>query len=232
VRDLRLWCAALLFFCVADVKATTYVVPDDATLIGHAEAIVVAVAGESHGEYRGTRSIFTVTPFDVREVIKGRVETAALNVAGMGGALDGRFSIASGVPQFHAGEEVILLLTRNEYGDWIVDDLALGKFTLVTTDSGRFAVRAIGDEISGWLPSGVSYVEPLREADRFLAYVRELAAGQTRRPDYIVMTSDAAFKRRLEPNATPTDYMGTVTVGGVPTGFRWQNNGNETFATN
>lgn len=232
MRHFRFALLLALLSVSTQVNATTYIVPSDRALVHRARAVVVASTVGSRSEVRDDGEIYTVTQFSVRERIKGSVPVdQPLYVAGIGGAVGDRYQLAFGVPQFRSGEEALLFLTKNRFGEWAVLGFELGAFEFSTGRSGqRYLVR--GTDITGWDEEGMQpHAERVRDAERFLAFVRGVARGNPITADYIVDSPELA-KREIETNASPTAYLQTAIVNGVPTGFRWQNDGSATFETN
>jgi hypothetical protein len=74
--------------------------------------------------------IWTVTTFQTLETWKGR-GTGLISVGLLGGTAGKLTSTVDGVPRFHAGEEVVLLLERT----------ARGEFSVVSWMQGTFRIR-------------------------------------------------------------------------------------------
>jgi hypothetical protein len=80
--------------------------------------------------------IWTFTDFDVQETWRGPA-TSRITVRLLGGKTGNVTSTVSGVPSFHAGEDVILFLERTRAGD----------FSVVSWQQGTFRIRR--DRFSG-----------------------------------------------------------------------------------
>ena len=65
--------ALLVCLLALPLRAATFIVAPDSTMIVVSKAIVVATAGESHARWAAGGWIETVTTMHAEEVIKGRV---------------------------------------------------------------------------------------------------------------------------------------------------------------
>jgi hypothetical protein len=83
-----------------------------------------------------TGEIWTFTDFEVHENWRGS-SASRVTVRLLGGKIGNITSSVSGVPSFHAGEEVILFLERTRAGD----------FSIVSWEQGTFRIRT--DRFSG-----------------------------------------------------------------------------------
>lgn len=205
-----------LLLCSMSLQAATFIVPSDRELAKGAEAIVIAVAGESFSEQRA-EGIYTRTSIRVEESIKGPYAAGAIvDLVGMGGEVSGRFELVTGVPRFGRGERVLLFLASNRYGEPAVYGWALGRFSW----RGEILVRDV-DRVELWSDAaGTEYREIARDARRFVQYLRHLIEGGEPTADYFLPL--AASWQKIEPNAFPaTAYMMPLTVNGQPSGFRW-----------
>lgn len=177
-------CALLAAFAPA-VYPAAFIVPPDREMVRRADAIVVATAIRSFSQPFQQTGIETVTLFEVREGIKGFVPSP-LEIHEPGGELDDRVSIIPGVPRFADGERVLLFLRRTPNGNWAVAEIALGRFSFLEDRAGqRLLVRDESDVI-GWDQNGAAHLEPRRDAERFLDFVRIEARGGTAAEDYEV----------------------------------------------
>lgn len=104
-----------------------------------AQAIVRArCIGNSTGWDAG--EIWTFTSFEVREVWHGS-SPPRISVRLLGGRVGNITSSVSGVPRFHAGEDIVLFLERTPRGD----------FSVVSWEQGTFRIRRdarTGEEIA------------------------------------------------------------------------------------
>src|SRR3954468_19217733 len=77
--------AVLLLLAALPAGAATFLVPDDAALVGASKAIVVATAGESRGRFVAGGWIETVTGLHIDEVVKGALAADTIDVVELGG---------------------------------------------------------------------------------------------------------------------------------------------------
>jgi hypothetical protein len=85
-------------------------------------------SGRSTGWYGG--EIWTFTTFEVQEVWKGPAPPQIV-VRLLGGRTPEFTSTVSGVPRFHAGEEVVLFLEPTARGDFSITSWMQGTFRVV-----------------------------------------------------------------------------------------------------
>jgi FG-GAP-like repeat/Ig-like domain CHU_C associated/Dual-action HEIGH metallo-peptidase len=172
----RLATAALLLVATP-LFAATFVVPNDRDLVARADAIVIGTALDSYARESAEGGIETVTVLSVSDTLKGRLG-ATINVVEPGGTLDGVSTIIAGVPQFAPGERVLLFLRYTGADRWSVADLAVGKFRFTEAGTQRLLERDAG-EVVGWDPDLTPHEEHPRDAARFVAFIRDVAAGRT-----------------------------------------------------
>lgn len=167
---------AATFLLTVPAFAATFVVPDDRDLPRRADAIVVGTAIDSYPQWSADGGVETLTVFSIGEVIKGNV-SPTINIVEPGGSIDGVSVVIAGVPHFAAGEKALLFLRKTGADRWAVADLAVGKFTAVADGSERLLQRD-ADGIAGWDSHLKPFVDHPRDEARFLAFVREVAAGR------------------------------------------------------
>lgn len=138
----------LLVLAPAPLGATTLVRMSLEQLAAAADAVVQAHCLGSESR-RDAGEVWTFVTFDVQESLKGVVPRfiAVRLPGGRWGHVTVRIE---GVPQFQAGEEVVLFLQRTSAGDFAVTSWMQGTFRLrhdeagaearVTQDSGTLAV--------------------------------------------------------------------------------------------
>jgi hypothetical protein len=205
------------------VQAATFIVPSDRVLVGASKAIVVAVAGESHGRWAPGGWIETVTELRVEEAIKGPVATGeTIRVTDVGGCVGELCYTVSGTPRFAAGERVLLFLETNRRGEWTTKSMAVGKFTATEDLTGRRLLLRDAEEIVGWDVGGSPHHEPVRWEEAFLQFVRAVARGLDDSDDYLVENPSAITHRIIAAEATgqafaPSTYL--IRVGTL--GLRW-----------
>src|ERR1051326_6579987 len=187
--------------------AATFVVPSDREMVRRADAVAVATVLSQYGRITDNDSIETVTVMSLDETIKGLVTGSAttFEVHEPGGLVGDRTLIIPGVPRFTPGQRLILFLTRTPQNTWAVTDLVLGKFRMAVDRTGeRVAVRD-EEAIVGWDPDLTPHLEPRRQTDAFLAFLRDEAKGAITKQDYFVPRNPIAGED-LRP-ATLTDAI-------------------------
>ena len=204
----------ILTFAAASAPAATFLVPSDETLVRASMAIVVATPGESYSRYAPGGWIETVTELRVDEAIKGTVRTGdTITVTELGGVVGDIGYVVPGSPQYAKGERALLFLETNDRGEWVSKNMVVGKFAF----SRGLLVRD-SSELIGWdAETGEPHREPLRDEQRFLRFVRDVAAGRDANANYIV-TNRIATESVIVPNAaSPSTYL--MQIGGR--GLRW-----------
>ena len=133
----------------------------------------------------------------------------------LGGTVNGITYVVPGSPRYANDERVLLFLETNDRGEWVSKNMAVGKFAF----SDSHLVRD-SSELFGWdVDTGESHREPLRDAERFLAYVRDVAAGRVAHADYIVSDRISAESLKPAPQAAdPNTYLLQASDG---RGLRW-----------
>lgn len=136
-RMTSLGIAFLLCACgAAALRATTLMQMSVAQMAHAAQAIVRARCIANATQWNGGE-LWTVTAFDVEETWRGAVNDR-IAVRLLGGRTAQFTSIVSGVPHFHAGEDVILFLQRTAQGDYSVVSWRQGTFRVHReTDTGE-----------------------------------------------------------------------------------------------
>src|SRR5438128_1365128 len=218
---IRFVLAAMLV--AAGASAATFLVPTDRAFVDASHAIVVAVPGESHGRWSQGGWIETVTPMRVDEVIKGSVGGDSIDVVELGGQVDGIGYSVAGSPRYAAGETVLLFLERNDRGDWVAKNMALGKFAYASDTRGRRLLMR--SDVCGYDYDGTPHVEVQRSAEKFLDFVRATARGENASDDYVVRDPLPIATNALHPAPTavaPSTYLLQDSGSGGTLGIRWQ----------
>lgn len=227
-----------LSLLVSSAFAATYVVPPDDKLIGKADAIVIARALESFVHEVEGRGIETVTVFAIEEVLKGKNSIASgFSIRIPGGVIEkdgepARFKIIPGAPRFVDGEKVLLFVSETEDGSYTTTDFALGLFGFATDEDGHRVLIRAESEINGWDLDGNVHREKRRDADRFLAYIRDVVRGKPVEKNYFIdskgiVGQSGSVKATIhgftpETQACPctaTSY--TLANAETDMGFRW-----------
>jgi hypothetical protein len=215
---------ALLVLLVAPrLRAATFIVPDDRSLVQYAKAIVVATPIESHARWTN-RWIETVTTMRVEETIRGAfAEGDTFDDVELGGEYGDVAYVVPGSPQYTPGERVLLFLGNTDRGEWTAKAMAVGKFAFAGDGSGRDLLLRDARELFGWDNSGAVHREPRRDAAKFLDYVRGVARGENPPADYLVREAPRAQTlgtATTTANPTITSYLLLL---GDRLGLRWQN---------
>ncbi|HEY0592874.1 MAG TPA: hypothetical protein VGF40_13970, partial [Thermoanaerobaculia bacterium] len=171
---------ALLFLLLVPslMSAGSYVVPDDQSMIQRADGIAVVVVLSRHSFVAPDGLIMTDYLVGVEEPLKGAFETgAAATIREVGGVVGSEALVSSTAPHFSAGERALVFLERAAPDAWTTWSGELGKFSFARAFGEAVLVReATEDEIFGSGLSESRRYERIRNADRFLAYVRTVVA--------------------------------------------------------
>lgn len=200
----------LVLFTTSARAATFILAPDDATLRG-AERIVVATALASTSRWSVTGAIETVTTMRVDEAIRGFGAGDTFELVELGGVVGDIGLAIPGSPRFTVGERVLLLLVRNDRGEWTAKDFIAGVFRF----DGDLLLR--DEELYGFDREGRPHREPRRLAEPFLRYVRAVANGASPSIDYIAPDG----MRRIRSNAAASTYLITSPGQAGTLGLRW-----------
>lgn len=219
-----------LLLASSSLRAATFLVADDATLVRASRAVVTGTAGAAHGRWAPGGWIETVTTVNLDEVIKGDAEVLKANAHGtidvveLGGVVDGIGYMVAGAAHFTPGERVLLFLETNAHGEWVPKNMSVGKFAERVAGSGRTLLVRDASSISGWDLDGTPHVERTRDAAAFLRYVRAVARGERPVPGYFVAAERPVVAEAITPNAAPAStYLLQDTGAGGTLGIRWQN---------
>src|SRR5258708_5004913 len=217
---------ALLAFLLASgrLRAATFLVADDATLVTASRAVVAGTVGASHGRWAAGGWIETVTAIEVDEVIKGD-PGAEIDVVELGGIVDGVGYMVAGAAHFTPGEHVLLFLETNDRGEWVPKNMSVGKFAERVDESGRRLLVRDASAIDGWDLDGTPHAERTRAAAAFLRYVRAMERGERPPAAYFVTSQRSVVTNDVTTNATPavSTYLLQATGAGGTLGIRWQN---------
>jgi hypothetical protein len=118
-------------------RATSMVPQSLDELSTKSDAVVRVTTLATRTEWRN-RVIVTIARMRVTDALLGTlVAGQEIEVATLGGTLDGVELRVAGVPHFTAGEDDVLFLGTGTFADWQVTDLAQGKFEVAHDASGR-----------------------------------------------------------------------------------------------
>lgn len=139
--------SALSVLCVLAAfnvaSATSVVIPSDDEMIIGARAIVrgqvVSVASGLDGQHD---VVFTYITLRVQEVFKGKLNPGEIVIKEPGGISGTRGSFFFGIPEFKAGEDVVLFLDTWADGSLRVHNWFLGKYSVGTGErTGKLTVN-------------------------------------------------------------------------------------------
>lgn len=214
-----------LLLAAPALRAATFLVADDATVVTASRAVVTGTAEAGHGRWAPGGWIETVTAIEVDEVIKGAAR-GRIDVVELGGVVDGTGYMVAGAAHFTPGERVLLFLETNGRGEWVPKNMSVGKFAERVDGSGRRLLVRDASSISGWDLDGTPHVERTRDAAAFLRYVRAVAHGERPAASYFVATERPVVAESLAvtPDAAPAStYLLQDTGAGGTLGIRWPN---------
>lgn len=185
---------SLSIFLAPALHAATYIVPSDAELIDDAAAIVTGTVVSATSRFSDLGPIETVFDVAVDESFKGHVGER-IQVVEWGGRVGDRWTVVSGAPRYAVGARYLMLMVKNRTGAWSTEHLTLGRFAF-TPDSGTELLLRESSDIHGFDTAGRPAVERRRDADAFIAYIRDRVRGLQPATEYFV---DRAAMREDEP---------------------------------
>jgi hypothetical protein len=170
-------------------------------MIQKADDIVIAT-GVSSLTVRDVRGrIVTRFTLRVEESLKGPIAAGGqIVLTESGGLLDGRGRIVFGAPKYETGRRYLVFSATNRDSERATFGMALGQFDL---DDGL----ALRHEIDGFDQNLEAYVEPVRDASRFIQFIRDVVALRAASPEYF--TSRPA-------TAVGSDLVGVAETGNAP----------------
>jgi len=185
-------CLAAACLAAAPAWATSYVMISDEALVEGAELVVEAriLSGDPAPATRLPAQDYMI---EVERVIAGEPAGRNLVVRVPGGrSPEGLVWHVEGVPQFAAGERVLLFLSPRADGTYGVRHLMLGAFHEAVSGGERLFVRDLaGARELGGQASGRDLYRHARKADAFSRWVGDRARGVEREPDYFVEAREA-----------------------------------------
>jgi len=202
MNKLQLTLATALLLFAAFARGATYVVPGDRQMVQAADSIVVGDVLTSYSQLNTAGEIETVTEIAVTSVLKGSVLARHILVHEPGGYLGGRAKFIADVPHFAGGDHVLLFLAKTPSGSWATWNLGLGKLNFSRDDEGRETLTR-SSAVVGWNGDGTSHTDEPRVAQRFLAFVRDVAAGRTPAAEYFAATPFAERPRQPQAAVRP-----------------------------
>jgi len=208
LKQTTLLLTAILVSSLAD--AMTIVPIRDSDLVDRA-AVVAEVTIESQlpPAHVRPRTDWLVL---VERVLKGTVDASRVVVTVPGGeAADGRSFHIYGAPPLAPGRRAIVFLRPLESGGYALADFPQGVFFDVRSSFRGLAVRDFS-EVNVIQGGRVGQREPLRDFDRFAAWIEDRANGRQRLADYVVQP-------RASELSTITGNYSFFTAGGLR--LRW-----------
>lgn len=206
--------------CAPAVRATTFVMMDEETLVRSSDAVVVATVTAIETGTSPDGPLHTYIHLRPERVLKGALGREELVLREPGGSDGAREERVFGAPDFRVGERCLLFLSRNADGTLQTNSLAMGKFALHTDAAGHTAaVREFGPGASVLLPASGALVEAPRQAERFLPMVRRIRnVVHDERRRGIELRPLTPVPRELD--SMPAQVQEAYTLLGLPSG-RW-----------
>jgi len=174
----------MMTLACTSLQATTLVLMSDEDLVHGSTAIVVGQVLSIRTTTESAARIETQIDLVAETQVKG-VVSQTLTLMIPGGAARGVRRVVFGVPQFFRGERVLLFLRTRGDGSLTVTGLAMGKYSIVSADTGAMARRQLGgggtsvavyDKSSGTSVEGS--FNDARPLDGFLEALRQIVADE------------------------------------------------------
>lgn len=133
--------AALAALLDPAAHATSFVHVPFPQSVDEAPTIVRGTTGRSRADWAvgpdGSKRIFTYTDLEVRESIKGELQTGArIQLRALGGEKGGIGMQVPGTAEFTPGEDTVVFLSeKNPDGTYDVKGMAMGKYSIATDQS-------------------------------------------------------------------------------------------------
>ncbi|HVS16532.1 MAG TPA: hypothetical protein VMV46_21665 [Thermoanaerobaculia bacterium] len=183
------WLLGLLL--ATSAGALTYVMPTDDELLERAEVVVLArvIAAENSPTDRRPATDYLV---EIDEPLKGFVPASTILVRVPGGLRsDGLRVRAFGIPEFTAGERVLLFLSPRASGTYELVETGLGAFRRVEAGGRSLLIRDLSAASELRLGGDPRAAERRRshlprDLERFAAWLSDRDAGEAREADYFV----------------------------------------------
>ena len=175
----RLFVAPVLFWAVPSA-AVVYIVPADDVLVDQSSVIVYGEVGEARpgpfGKLPTTDYMFTV-----ERVLKGDVLGSTLVIRQPGGVMEGGLMYQiMGLPSLSSGDRMLLFLEPDSDA-YRTAQLALGMFY---ETSGLLLREPSLRGVASLPGAGIASSHP-RDAEMFMRWIAERAAGREQPPDYL-----------------------------------------------
>lgn len=206
---------SFLFLSAGVPQAAVFLVPEDDELARKSSAIVVGTVTAIQPQLNDRGEIVTHIRLSVEEFIKARGlfrSSNEITLVERGGEIGTSGLHVSGNASYWVGERVLVFVDRRDGHDetW---GMILGKFDFVEDELGRqLLVRGLGqEEIFGFDSRGRHHVEGLRGAQKFLRYLRQVAAGLDAEEDYFVDERNGGRVVRIREMSSPAIAETTAT---------------------
>jgi hypothetical protein len=202
-------------------SSTTFVVMDDAALLHASDVVLVGtVTAIESATSDLDDAIYTYIHVQPERVIKGTPSPDPVVLREPGGAVGDRTEWTFGAPQFWVGERSLLFLSRNPDGSWQTNSLAMGKYSVTITASGRMmAIRDFGHGAFVLDPSSGRLTDSEPQQRPFLPLLKQLRAlARAEAPVHRSQLVAAAATPDLTD--TPTEFHDSFTFLASPPG-RW-----------
>jgi hypothetical protein len=130
-----------LLLLAGAAQATTFINRPIGEVVKESQNIVRGRAGESYSDWAKDerKVIYTYTPLNVTEVLKGDIKDPKIILRQPGGSKDGTEMNVPGTAYFATDEEVVVLLgTRNsDDGSYDIPGFTTGKFNVTAGENGE-----------------------------------------------------------------------------------------------
>jgi hypothetical protein len=150
--------------------------------------VIALVSVESSGPAPAGGVIAMDSVVSVERVVKGNLPGSRIVIRVPGGVrADGVGLKIWGAPALRDGEQALVFLLPAADGSFTVEGLMLGVFHLRVSGAGEVALRDLSEAHPVALPGRVAVTpeaEPLRDAERFVEWLADRAAGVERPADY------------------------------------------------
>lgn len=169
----------LLSACLIRVaSAAVYVIPQDRVMVKAARGIVAGTIYDTRYELTAEGRLHTIVQLSVEESLKGGFEKGEIiEVSELGGEWNGERWAFAGVPAFQPGDRVLFFLEKNRHREWTTYQIGLGSFWFDVDQNGRRVLSREIDQICGWDTTGKTYADLPRDAEGFVKFIRDVAAG-------------------------------------------------------
>jgi Matrixin len=215
-------CGAILCLVPRATHATTFVLMDERELTAASTAVVSGwVTGvESHAD-AWTDGVNTYVSIEPTAVIAGTLPEGEIVLRERGGQVRDRNEKIFGAPEYRIGEQVIAFLSQDADGSLHTTAMAMGKYTIDTSQAGPVTVaRSLGEEALVLdRTTGRVYEHAAADVTELLQFEEHVrtAANRSRRPGHRVR------RVQLSPPelgvTVPHTYQSPFTYLGNPS--RW-----------